>query len=358
MKLEANKIAKELEHPNKENHVLYLILFFLIAGLSIWAITSQNNSFSFFSFKEYIRTSSPIWLSCAILSMILYILMEGLAITCACRFFGINCKVKNGISYAAADIYFSAITPSATGGQPACAYFMMKDKIPGIVVTITLLLNLMMYTISCAIIGLLSFIICPEAFSYFHLISKVAIFIGLLLQVGLATLFYLLIYHANLLEKIIKSVVKLLGRLHLMKDQAKKINIVHEKMEEYRTYAKMMKKNKKLLAKMFLLNFFQRMCKVLVTIFTFLATKGKLAKVLAIWTIENFSFMGSYCFPVPGAMGFIDYLMLDGFLNVVPKPIATNLELLSRGLSFYSCIIICGIIVVIKYLFMKRRKEK
>ena len=62
--------------------------------------------------------------------------------------FGYKRKFRKALVYSTSDIYFSAITPSATGGQPASAYFMMNDKIPGAVTTIVLLVNLTLYTTS------------------------------------------------------------------------------------------------------------------------------------------------------------------------------------------------------------------
>ena len=80
--------------------------------------------------------------------------------------------------YSSSDIYFSAITPSATGGQPASAYFMMKDKVPGAVTTIILLVNLTLYTVSIIVIGVLCFILRPTMVVHFSIVSKIMIFIG------------------------------------------------------------------------------------------------------------------------------------------------------------------------------------
>ena len=52
--------------------------------------------------------------------------------------------ILKNYSYASADIYFSAITPSATGGQPASAYYMIKDGIPISHTTAILSVNLLM----------------------------------------------------------------------------------------------------------------------------------------------------------------------------------------------------------------------
>ena len=96
--------------------------------------------------------------------------------------------------YSSSDIYFSAITPSATGGQPASAYFMMKDKVPGAVTTIILLVNLTLYTVSIIVIGVLCFILRPTMVVHFSIVSKIMIFIGALVQFVLLTTFLLLVY--------------------------------------------------------------------------------------------------------------------------------------------------------------------
>ena len=43
---------------------------------------------------------------------------------------------------------------------------------------------------------------------------------------------------------------------------------------------------------------------------------------------------------LPGGVGVSDYLFMDLFGNFVPDP--AELDLLSRGISFYSCILLCA----------------
>jgi hypothetical protein len=57
-------------------------------------------------------------------------------------------------------------------------------------------------------------------------------------------------------------------------------------------------------------------------------------------------------------MGITDYMMIDGFSSLMDEAQSANLELLSRGLSFYVCILLCGVIVLVKYLIIRFRREK
>ena len=345
------------EAPKKQNKLLWTILFIAIAAASIWAVTSQNKDFSAKKFLSYLSNASPVWIFAAVLSMIAYIVVEAYAIIYLCRGLGYKCKWKNGFFYSASDIYFSAITPSATGGQPACAYFMVKDKVPGAVATVTLLLNVMMYTLSLVLTGIIIMIINPKTFFCFHPVSMILIAIGYILQLVLALLFYFVLYKKDFLHRICNNTLRLFGKIHLINNVEKKLAKLNKTMEEYHSYSNILKKQRRMIIKTLFLNVLQRFAQIAVTMFVFLATGGILGQALDIWSIQNFVVIGASCIPIPGAIGITDYLMLDGFGRLMEAQQATNLELLSRTLSFYSCIFICGISVIVKYYLLKRRSK-
>ena len=59
--------------------------------------------------------------------------------------------------------------------------------------------------------------------------------------------------------------------------------------------------------------------------------------------------LGSNYIPIPGAMGVADGLMLDVFAELFGDGVlATNLELLTRSISFYLCVILCGISFLVR----------
>ena len=107
----------------------------------------------------------------ASVSMLGFIYFEGEALRVLVRHMGYPAKRSHGFVYSAADVYFSAITPSASGGQPASAYFMLKDGIAGTAVMAALLLNLIMYTLAILTIGLVDILIFPEVFLNFRWFS-------------------------------------------------------------------------------------------------------------------------------------------------------------------------------------------
>jgi hypothetical protein len=85
-----------------------------------------------------------------------------------------------------------------------------------------------------------------------------------------------------------------------------------------------------------------------VSTFSYLAAGGNPAHASDIWAVQCYTSLGANCIPIPGAMGVSDYLMLDGFQNFTADPV--SLELFSRSISFYSCVLLCGLLVIVAHL--------
>jgi hypothetical protein len=57
-------------------------------------------------------------------------------------------------------------------------------------------------------------------------------------------------------------------------------------------------------------------------------------------------------------MGISDYLMIDGFLKTMSESMAYNVELISRGVTFYICVTISGIITLIGYMIGRDQNDR
>ncbi len=334
------------------------VVFIALAFLTVWAVITQNKNFSFIQFKDTLLASSAVWMSAAALVMLGYIIFEGAAIICIIKAFGYKKSLRKGFLYSSADIYFSAITPSASGGQPASAYFMVKDNIPGAVVTISLIINLIMYTLALLVTGTAGFLIKPDIFMGFGLFGKILIAAGYVILFALTAVFYMLIAKPRILEKICEFFLRIGIIFHLVKNTEKIKKKLYKIMEEYRLCADVMRKNKMMFVKAFFLNLLQRLSQISVTLLVYMAIDGKTAAALDIWFMQSFVTIGTYSVPIPGGMGVADYLMIDGFGAFFDGAAAVNLELISRGLSFYVCMIISALTVFVSLIMYTVRKRE
>ncbi len=336
---------------------LWSVAFLAIAAMSIWAVSSMTEAFSFEQLLEKLYEMPFYYILGAIFSMLGFIVFEALALLCMIRALGHSFGLRKGFSYSAADIYFSAITPSATGGQPASALFMMKDGMLGADATLSLVANLVAYTGAMVLVGIVALIVSPQSFMLFSLPSKVLVVVGYIVQIGLLFLFIMLLKKGKILYKLGAFLIKFLKKMKLIRKADKKLKKLENAIEEYSRHSVALSGKGRAWLLCFIFNVLQRLSVIGVTLFIYLGSGGNAENIGTIFSLQTQTIIGAYCIPVPGSMGVTDYMMLDGFGSVMSEESAVCLELVSRSISFYSCIIICGLAVLIKYISLRRNKK-
>lgn len=339
--------------------ILWAVITFCLSVLTIYALF-YNSGLSLSELWQDIEEASPIWLVPAALCMFGFIFFEGRSLVLILRTLGYPAKKRRGFLYAAADIYFSSITPSATGGQPASAYFMHKDGISGVAVTVSLILNLTMYTLAIFTLSILSLICFPGVFMSFELPGKILILIGIAMMILMSIFFIILLKKQSILIKTANIIISIFRKLH-MKTAADKLHSrLDTVIENYNECVVTLAGKKKLLIKTYFLNLLQRASQILVTVFCYFAIHGNIGNGLRVFAIQTYVVMGSNFIPVPGAVGISEFLMYIGYTMLLSDEAAYSLAILSRGISFYTCSIISIITVIFGYIIIRyhRRNEE
>lgn len=341
---------KQEKKNSLKSKLIWSFVFVGIAALTIWAITSQEG-FTFTGFIEFLGSLHPGWLACAFLGMAGFIVFEGLAIMTIIKSFGYKRPFRKGIIYSTSDIYFSAITPSASGGQPASAYFMMRDGIPGSMTTVSLIVNLVMYSFAIVIIGIVSILLKPSAFLNFPVAGKILIIVGALLLIGLALFFLFILYKSSVLLKMGNGILKLLAKIRIIRNLEGKQARLKSAIEEYNSHVAHLKGKGKMLVKTLICNVLQRASLISVSLFIFLASGGDTSLALDVWVCQCLVVVGTNMIPIPGAMGISDLMLIWAFGGIgFTEAAAMNLNLASRGISFYLSVIICGTSIIVRIL--------
>ena len=337
--------------------VIWAVITFCLSVLTIYTLF-YNSGLSLTELWQDIKDASPVWLIPAALCMLGFIFFEGRSLVLILRTLGYPAKKRRGFLYASADIYFSSITPSATGGQPASAFFMHKDGIAAEAVTVSLILNLTMYTLAIITLGLVSLIFFPRIFLDFSLPCKIMILIGIFAMIMLTIFFIILLKRQSILLKLGNIIVALMYRLHFKTASQRFKNKLDTMIENYNECVVTLAGKKVLLVKTFFLNLLQRTAQILVTVFCYYAMHGNLDDGLKIFIIQTYVVMGSNFIPVPGAVGISEFLMYFGYTMLLSDEAAYTLAILGRGISFYTCIIISIVTVIIGYLLIRLKKNK
>lgn len=102
----------------KKKTILSLLFLAVLMGATYFVLAKCGRELDFGQVAQFISTGNKLYLVAALLSMFLFILLEAVSLRCIYRCLGQDTGFWPSIIYSASDIYYSAITPSAAGGQP------------------------------------------------------------------------------------------------------------------------------------------------------------------------------------------------------------------------------------------------
>ncbi len=102
-----------------------------------------------------IRKSNPVCLLSAVFLGLLFVCLEGYMIWRLLRLSGNDATLPGCIRYSFIGYFYSGITPSATGGQPAQLYEMCKDGNNASDSTVVLMVVALFYKLVLVVIGLM-----------------------------------------------------------------------------------------------------------------------------------------------------------------------------------------------------------
>lgn len=330
----------------------------IIAAVTIAAVFIKSRTMTFAELHDMFWDAKPGWIIMSFIAMLGFIYFEGLALLTLLRAMGYGSTKKQSFIYGAADAYFSAITPSATGGQPAVMYFMVKYGVPVAAAAAALVLNLILYNMAMVGLGVFAVIMRPEVFLSFDLISQVLIVVGSLVIIAMAVLLILLLKKGKLIENFMDKVVGFLAGHHIIRKPEKWLARIENLEKDYEDAGELIAGKPAVMVKACIFNVLQRVSQLMVPVFMDLAIKGSTGRPLTLWATQCYVTLGAHCIPVPGAMGVSDYLMIDGFQELMDDSRVYRLELLSRGMAFYFCVIFACMVVLIAYLRLRGEKKR
>ena len=159
----------------------------------------------------------------------------------------------------------------------------------------------------------------------------------------------------KILHNIFDKLLNFLVKIHVIRHYERRKAQLENAMREYKECSDFIFGRGKLLAEVLLWNLLQRISYLLVIFMVFMATNHGIVKAIKAMEIQCLVTVGSNCIPVPGAMGVADFLMIDGLGQIINADNVVAMELICRGMTFYSSVIVGLLVVIIGYL---RRKEK
>ena len=265
------------------------------------------------------------------------------AIGFACMFLFVNCEAANirllmgtfgkkvpywrSLSYAFTDFYFSAITPSATGGQPMQLYYMVRDGFGAAHSSFSLLATAAVYQMTVLVYG------CVMVGANLSFIMGQGRVIRLLL---------LIIFHGLLAEKTMLCIAGGLSRAGIIKNRKRAIRKVEGLIDEYSRGGAYLRQYPLAAVRIFIHSAVQLTALYLVPYWACRAL-GISASAKDFLALQAILSLAVTAVPLPGSVGASEGSFLVLYRTLLGAGQSFSVMLLSRGISFYAMLCISGL---------------
>lgn len=296
-----------------------------------------------------IKGTNIIYWPFAILCVIFFICSESIIIYYMMHTIGQKVKLSHCILYSFVGFFFSCITPSATGGQPAQIYFMKKDKIPLTLSTLILMIVTITYKMVLIMIGAVVLIFRPGKIIGFLEPVLGLCYLGFFINVIFVGFMLILVFHPTLAKNILVSLVEMLGKLHIVRKKERYMAKIEKAMEQYKDVAFYFRTHKIVMCNVLCITIIQRMLIFYVTYLTYRSFGLSGTNFFIIVILQGMISVAVDMLPLPGGMGISEKMFLSIFTPVFGS-MTLPAMIVSRGLSFYTELILSAIFTVVAFL--------
>lgn len=338
-----------MQPKRKHRHLLSNLFMLLLMAVTFYIIFKDN---SLPDILQALRGLNPLFIAVAAVMMLLSILFQGLALGEPFNMFGCPIRLRRKVDYALTGFFFSAITPSSTGGQPMQIYYMCRDNLHLSHVTVSMLVANIGYQFILLAYGISMYLL------RFRLINDnmqgfTALFIfGIVMNLVILLAISFALFSTNFAKKLANGVLTLLCRMRIIKNERAYRAYVSRQIDEYAGCSELIRRHPLMLFRVLLYTFLQMTAQYLVPFFVYKAFGLSGGSLLDLLALQAALYLAVSFLPLPGAVGASEsgFVRLFGLFfsagNIVPA------MLVSRGISFYAMLLLSGAAV----LYMQARR--
>ena len=298
--------------------------------------------------SEYIQMSDPRYWILAALFVLIFIIGESVILFYLMKSVKQNVVFGHCCLYSFVGFFFSCITPSASGGQPMQLLYMKKDGLSVSISTYLLMIVTIGYKMVLVLLGLIVMIVRPSRIiSYMDSVSE-WIILGIVLNVVAVSGMLMLLFHARLSEAALNGLLRFGCRIRLIRDRKKWEHKIVAMVNKYQQVSTYLKNNPVIGLNVLLLSIVQRFALFAVTAVVYISFGLRGQSLMVITLLQGMISVAVDMLPTPGGMGISEGLFLSIFEPVFGKFTLSGL-VVSRGISFYSQLVVCLVMTVIAH---------
>ena len=328
---------------NKKSFWAGILLLIVLSAAALGIIRRELNGQDL---PALLRKADLRLLALCLLCMTVYALCDALNIRRCLRLFGDRIRAYQAVRYAFAGFFFSSVTPSSTGGQPAQLYYMSRDGIPLSHGTFSLLCALLSYQLISVVFGVVGAFFSPTGFLSLSGRLSWPFLVGFGINLFLVFFLASVLFSRRLAAFFAGIGVRLAGRFPRFSSSGGRILRF---FASYRRVASLMKQHPDVFCRMLLTTGVQML---LYHSIPFLCGRALGCTDLH-WfpcvCTQALLFISVSSLPFPGTAGITEYGYTLFYARLIPAGMIGSTLLLSRCFSFVFPLVFSGLGLLIPY---------
>ena len=331
------------------------IFLLLVFGLTMYGVFHGED---LGQIQETVRRADVRFLLPAVVCVVFFIWGESVIIHYLMGILQYKMKRCKCFLISSVGFFFSCITPSASGGQPMQMVYMKKEKIPLPVSSLVLMIVAITYKLVLVLVGIF-LLVFQHGFVKKYLQGVMPVFyLGIFLNVICVTVLLLLVFHPLLMKKLMVKGYELLVKCRLMKHKPHRMQKLDDSMELYCETADFLKNHIRVVVFVFLLTLVQRMALFMVTYFVYRSFGLEKHNLYDLTMLQAVIAVAVDMLPLPGGMGISEKLFSIIFAPVFGTALLLPGMILSRGLSYYTELLVSAVVTVTAHVTLGRKKTE
>lgn len=331
-----------------------IVMVLLIAVTFVFLLKDSSPQ----ALLDVIQSVNPWFVLIGLGMMFLFVSCEAFNIHNIMKSLGKKVPFIRCLKYAFVGFYFSSVTPSSTGGQPMQVYYMKKDQLEVGPSSLTLMIIMAVFQVVTLTYGAIAFFLKGKMVIEHVQALGFLVLYGVVVNVGLVAGICVMVFSDKVVHRLVMWCARMLKRLHLVKDSEKLENSLEQQIHEYKKGAKHLREHPAVLVKVFATVAVQLIASYSVPYFVYKAFGLHQHGFFDIVAVQALLTIAVSSLPLPGAVGASESGFMIIFRIFFTPQLLLPAMLLSRGISFYSFVVISGTVSVAAYLHSSHRNHR
>lgn len=332
----------------------YLFFIFLISATALVILTQVDPE----TFVNTIKQANVYYLLLGIGCIFIYWFLEAFMLLKLMHRENSEEKIHFAWTVMMVGQYYSLITPSATGGQPLQLYEMSKKNYGFGSGTAVLVQKYALYQVAVTFLAIIATVFSITTLHQSLDAAKWLIGIGLVVNIAGVVLIFILAFSPKAARIIMMGCVRLLLKIHILKNAEKYYEKVDHFIKEYRLAIEALKSHKMETLRLFLISMIQISVLYSINYWVYRSLGLDETNAITIISLQAILYVAVAFVPTPGASGGAEAGFLLLFGPIYGPGNTAVAMILWRFINFYFVILFGGIYLSVHSIRVGKEKAK